>query len=83
MGRILFVILAVLIIAAAGVYAITARDVTATRAGLVGCSETVETSFGTLEYAVIGEGEPMLIVHGAGGGFDQGIDLTGVLAGRG
>jgi hypothetical protein len=27
-----------------------------------------ETSFGTLEYAVIGEGDPMLIVLGAGAG---------------
>jgi 2-hydroxy-6-oxonona-2,4-dienedioate hydrolase len=36
-----------------------------------------------LEYAVIGEGEPMLVVHGAEGGFDRGIDMTGAMAGRG
>ena len=82
MGRILFAILAILIIAIAGVYAIYARDLTAARASLVGRSMTGETSFGTLEYAVMGEGEPMLIVHGAGGGFDQGIEMTGALAGR-
>src|ERR1039457_2281724 len=83
MGRILFVSLAVLIVATAGVYAIFARDLAGARDRLVGRSKTVETSFGTLEYAVMGEGEPMLIVHGAGGGFDQGIDMTGALAGRG
>ena len=83
MGRILFVSLAVLIVATAGVYAIFARDLAGARDRLVGRSNTVETSFGTLEYAVMGEGEPMLIVHGAGGGFDQGIDMTGALAGRG
>jgi pimeloyl-ACP methyl ester carboxylesterase len=36
-----------------------------------------------LEYAVMGEGEPMLIVHGAEGGFDQGIDVTSAIAARG
>jgi pimeloyl-ACP methyl ester carboxylesterase len=77
------VILAVLILAAAGVYAIFAHDLTAARARLVGRSQTLETSFGTLEYAVVGEGEPMLIVHGAAGGFDQGIDMTGAMASRG
>jgi pimeloyl-ACP methyl ester carboxylesterase len=56
---------------------------TGARARLVGRSQTIETSFGTLEYAVMGEGEPMLIVHGAAGGFDQGIDMTGALARRG
>lgn len=83
MRRILFVIFAVLVVTTAGVYAIFARDLTAARARLVGRSKTVETSFGTLEYAVMGEGEPMLIVHGAEGGFDQGLDMTGALAGRG
>jgi hypothetical protein len=52
MRRISFVILAVLIVAAAVVYAIFARDLTAARARLVGRSMTMETSFGTLEYGV-------------------------------
>ena len=83
MRRILFVIFAILIVAALSVYAVFARDMRAARAGLVGRSQTIETSVGTLEYAVIGEGEPMLVVHGAEGGFDQGIDMTGAMAGRG
>lgn len=81
--RILFVILAVLIVASVGVYAIFAHDLAAARACLVGHSQTVGTSFGTLEYAVMGEGAPMLIVHGAEGGFDQGLDMTGAMAGHG
>jgi pimeloyl-ACP methyl ester carboxylesterase len=81
--RILFVILAVLIVAAVGVYVIYALEMKAARARLVGRSQTIQTSFGTLEYAVMGEGEPMLIVHGAEGGFDQGIDMTSAMAGRG
>ena len=60
-----------------------AYDLKGARARLAGRSKTLETSFGTLEYAEMGEGEPMLIVHGAEGGFDQGIDMSGAMAGRG
>ncbi len=83
MQRIFLVILAVLIVAAAGIYAIFAHDLAAARARLVGRSKTIETSFGTLEYAELGDGAPMLVVHGAEGGFDQGIDMTGAMAGHG
>jgi len=83
MQRILFISLAVLLVATAGAYAVFAHDLAAARARLVGQSKRVATSFGTLEYAELGEGPPILVVHGAEGGFDQGIDMTGVLAGRG
>ena len=33
----------------------------------------VQTSVGPVEYAEQGEGEPMLTIHGAGGGYDQGL----------
>jgi pimeloyl-ACP methyl ester carboxylesterase len=32
-----------------------------------------ETAAGKIEYAETGEGEPMLSIHGAGGGYDQGL----------
>lgn len=32
----------------------------------------IETTYGPIEYTEFGEGAPMLIVHGAGGGYDQG-----------
>ena len=73
----------VLIAATAAAYAIFARDMRAARARLVGRSKTVKTSFGALEYAVIGAGEPMLTIHGASGGFDQSLDMTGAMAERG
>jgi 2-hydroxy-6-oxonona-2,4-dienedioate hydrolase len=75
--------LTALSVVAAGVYVAFAHDVAGARARLAGHSDTIETSFGRLEYAVAGEGEPMLIVHGAGGGFDQGLDMTGEMAKRG
>jgi pimeloyl-ACP methyl ester carboxylesterase len=43
----------------------------------------VQTPCGPIEYAAAGVGEPVLVVHGAGGGFDQGIDFARALAGRG
>ena len=39
-------------------------------------SHMLETASGPIEYAERGEGPPVLVVHGAGGGFDQGLDLA-------
>ena len=58
------------------------RDLKASRERLVGRSSTIETSFGSMEYAEAGAGEPVLVIHGAGGGFDQALDMTGALAGH-
>jgi pimeloyl-ACP methyl ester carboxylesterase len=78
-GSIYLLVLAVLIVTAAGVYILFARDLSLARARLAGHSETMQTSVGTLEYSVRGAGEPILAIHGAGGGFDQAIDMTGAL----
>ena len=83
MHRTLLVVLAVLMVGIVGVYAIFVRDLARARARLVGRSKIAESSFGTLEYAAMGEGEPVLSVHGAGGGFDQALHMTGALASRG
>jgi pimeloyl-ACP methyl ester carboxylesterase len=37
------------------------------------------TERGPIEYVSIGEGVPLLVVHGAGGGFDQALDFAGDL----
>ncbi|MEA4908343.1 MAG: alpha/beta hydrolase [Chloroflexi bacterium] len=39
-------------------------------------SQVVETACGPVEYARVGEGAPLLVVHGAMGGFDQGLWLA-------
>ncbi len=75
--------LVVLIIAAVSVYAFFAHDLAAARGRLADRSTTMETSLGPLEYVVLGAGEPVLIVHGAAGGYDQALDMTGPLAERG
>ena len=46
-------------------------------------SAVLETAAGPIEYAEAGEGPPVLVIHGAGGGFDQGLDLAADLAKRG
>ena len=34
-------------------------------------SQLVQTPCGPVEYSIVGEGPPVLVIHGAGGGFDQ------------
>jgi len=46
-------------------------------------SAVASTPCGPVEYAVRGDGPPVLMVHGAGGGFDQGKLLGDELAARG
>jgi 2-hydroxy-6-oxonona-2,4-dienedioate hydrolase len=76
-------ILSLLLLGGSGIFAICARDLANARARLVGRSSILETSLGTMEYADVGQGEPILIVHGAGGGFDQALDMAGGLAEQG
>ena len=42
-------------------------------------SEIIETACGPIEYADVGEGPPLLMIHGAGGGFDQSVVIGRLL----
>jgi 2-hydroxy-6-oxonona-2,4-dienedioate hydrolase len=64
-------------------YAAYTRDIRSARERVATGSLVAETACGPLEYAEAGAGPPVLMVHGAGGGFDQGLEFAGVLAGRG
>lgn len=46
-------------------------------------SSVIETSAGPLEYAVAGHGQPLMMIHGTGGGFDQGLLFAHGLVGAG
>ena len=49
-------------------------DIQPNRERLLSGSDTVTTEeFADIEYALQGEGLPVLLVHGAGGGYDQGL----------
>lgn len=57
-------------------YARYRKDIRAIRDAVDRRSTIAETTAGEVEYAEAGEGEPMLVIHGAGGGYDQGLLLA-------
>lgn len=48
------------------------RDMRAIEAQLAASARVIQTSFGPVAFATGGEGTPVLVIHGAGGGHDQG-----------
>jgi len=53
------------------------------RARIYRGSQVVSSRFGQIEFATVGHGSPLLIVHGAGGGFDQAISAASRLIAAG
>jgi pimeloyl-ACP methyl ester carboxylesterase len=77
-----------LVIAAIGaigaiITALYRRDIRAARKRVLTGSKIADRKFGAIEYAEQGEGTPLLVIHGAGGGFDQGLELGEDLAREG
>lgn len=50
---------------------------------LFGHSTLIDSRAGALEYAVAGNGPPVMMIHGTGGGFDQGLLFAAKLRQRG
>lgn len=50
-------------------------EISGARGKLLASSEILKTDQGDVEYAVRGEGPPALLLHGSGGGYDQGLLL--------
>jgi pimeloyl-ACP methyl ester carboxylesterase len=59
------------------------RDIADARRHSEGGSTMVATASGPIECAQIGHGEAVLVVHGAGGGYDQGLMLARPLVRQG
>ncbi len=72
------------LLAGAG-YAAGSRNaaVQAARERVSRSSDIMQSRFGRLEYAIAGRGEPLMMIHGTGGGFDQGIRFGRSLIARG
>jgi 2-hydroxy-6-oxonona-2,4-dienedioate hydrolase len=70
-------------VAAASVGAAFATDLRAAQARLAGRSRVVPTASGPIEVAEVGEGQPALVVHGAAGGFDMGLQIGTDVLGEG
>lgn len=71
---------AVAAVFAAGRYA---DDIDRARRRVAAGSEIARTPCGVIEYAVAGSGPPVLMVHGSGGGFDQGLAFARPLVAAG
>ena len=77
------IVLLLALAAAVAVYASYRRDMDEALERISVGSRIAQTPCGPIEYASAGEGEPVLIVHGAGGGIDQGMDAAKGLAAAG
>lgn len=68
------VVLSSLILAALALDAYR-QDMAAARAPLAG-SQVIDSPFGPIEFADVGRGPVVLVIHGSGGGFDQGLAFS-------
>ena len=74
----------VAVVVALLIYARYRRDIRIAQEHLKsGGSQVVETACGPIEYATVGEGYPVLVVHGIFGGFDQGLVIARGNVGQG
>ena len=64
-------------------YAAYRRDLEAAAGRLETERHTIESPHGPIEFAEAGDGPAALVIHGAGGGFDQGLDLGAAFLGDG
>jgi 2-hydroxy-6-oxonona-2,4-dienedioate hydrolase len=74
--QVLLLIIAVLLLAS---YLLYRRDLSSARKSALVGSQLIDTRCGTIEYASEGVGAPVLVLHGTGGGWDQGILATSAL----
>lgn len=75
-------VVGVLAVGAGAIYLAYARDMRAVRDRLAAGSQIVETRHGPIEYTTWGQGPPILVVHGAGGGYDQGLSIARAFGGE-
>ncbi len=77
------IVLAALLFASAAVLYLYSRDMRDINQRIVAGSAIVETRHGAVEFSSRGSGPAVLVVHGAGGGYDQGSLLPLVFGGDG
>ena len=71
------------IVVAVVIYRDYRGEIAEERARIASGSQIANTPCGPIEYAVRGSGPPVLVIHGAGGGFDQGLELARPLVDNG
>jgi pimeloyl-ACP methyl ester carboxylesterase len=73
MRRIFLFVFILLIVLFITIYIQYRGEITAARQRVFEGSQLLVTENGSIEYAVEGEGPAVLVIHGAGGGYDQGM----------
>ncbi len=77
MIRRIFAIVGFVVLVLVGLVAVAyRRDIRAARARVATGSKRIHTPCGSIEYADVGTGPVIFAIHGAGGGFDQSLDLA-------
>lgn len=61
------------VVATAGTWRAYSAEMARARARIGAGSVVFQSRFGAMEYAVAGDGPPVVVIHGTGGGFDQGL----------
>ena len=79
--RVVVRLVAVTVMAAVAIWAVYARDMRRAYDRIRRGSDVVPSPFGDIEYAEGGAGQPVLVIHGSGGGFDQGELLAHAVLG--
>ena len=83
-GRMALTIVGILVLALAALtYVSYRRDLNRARLRISSGSHVVNTAGGLVEYADVGKGPQVLMIHGAGGGSDQGLEIAEPLIERG
>ena len=77
------IILAIGAICAVAIWLAFRSDVQAAERRVSGQSQLVQTRAGAMEYAEQGRGPALLMIHGTGGGFDQGLLFAQSIIGNG
>ena len=71
------------IVAFLAIYAVYNSEVGAARERVLAGSKVIESAMGPIEYTIYGQGPPILVIHGAGGGYDQGLFTAKTFVGEG
>lgn len=71
------------IVAFLAIYAVYNSEVGAARERVLAGSKVIESAMGPIEYTIYGQGPPVLVIHGAGGGYDQGLFTAKTFVGEG